>query len=491
MASGGVCVLHPFAVVYGSNGLIKNSNANDISAAGWTPGGGSFANEANVAGTKFIHGAPVRGGGQSPAGLFWGLDTLVRMSFVGGTTLWSYDTISKPTSIMSKKCVVECDGKFFWIGTDRFLMYNGVVQEIANPMNSDYFFNSINYAQRNKVWGTKVTRWGEIWWFYPRGDATECNAAIIYNYRENTWYDAAKARSAGGHVQTFRFPVWSGPEDVKVTTSIPVGQTLVLSAATASGSPTLTFLSTAGIAVGRPISGFGIPAGTTVTAFTSTTITMSANSTAVMPIGTQVAVTAMTKGFIPGETLTGSGGATGRVVRASPFAINVDNFVGTFAAGDTLTGSFGGTATATATPFAQTLETLYQHEVGKDKVVGTAVSAINSSVTSRDFGFANANPISDATNTHDLMTRVLRLDPDYAQVGDLTVEVLGKSFTKDPYRVLSTNVIHPNTAFLDIRDSQERILRIRVTSNSQGGDFQQGRVAIGIEPGDERSTITT
>jgi hypothetical protein len=42
----------------------------------------------------------------------------------------------------------------------------------------------------------------------------ECNDAIIYNVRENTWYDAGTAlgtrRSAGYFSQVFAFPVAAG-----------------------------------------------------------------------------------------------------------------------------------------------------------------------------------------------------------------------------------------------------------------------------------------
>jgi hypothetical protein len=97
--------------------------------------------------------------------------------------------------------VIEYDGIFYWIGTDRFLCYNGVVQEVENKQNNNYFFDNLNYAQRQKVWVSKVPRWGEIWWFFPNGDNTECNDAIIYNVREKCWYDAGEAlgarRSAG------------------------------------------------------------------------------------------------------------------------------------------------------------------------------------------------------------------------------------------------------------------------------------------------------
>ena len=85
--------------------------------------------------------------------------------------------------------MVDYDGVFYWIGTDRFLMFNGVVREVPNALNLNYFFDGLNYSQRQKVFAVKVPRFGEIWWMYPRGDAIECTHAIIYNVRENTWYD--------------------------------------------------------------------------------------------------------------------------------------------------------------------------------------------------------------------------------------------------------------------------------------------------------------
>lgn len=191
--SGGVCVLQPFVFAFGSNGLIQNSDANK--PATWT---GGLCNTANVARSKIVAGIALRGASNSPSGLFWSLDALIRVSFVGGATLWRYDTITEDSSILSSKCVVEVDGVYYWPGVDRFLMFNGVVKELPNPINQDFFFDNLNPLYRNKVWGIKVARWGEIWWMFPKGDSTECNHAVIYNYRENTWYDTPISRS-GGH----------------------------------------------------------------------------------------------------------------------------------------------------------------------------------------------------------------------------------------------------------------------------------------------------
>ena len=183
--SGGVVVLHPYTFVYGNNGLIKNCAAGNLSD--WVS---ADSNETNVSATKIVKGLPVRGGSNAPSGLFWSLDSLIRVSYTpttitaGGspsTFYWRYDIISSQSSILSSSSVIEYDGIYYWCGVDRFLAYNGVVQEIKNNTNINYFFDNLNFTQRQKVWAAKIPRWGEIWWFYPHGDSEECNNAIIFN----------------------------------------------------------------------------------------------------------------------------------------------------------------------------------------------------------------------------------------------------------------------------------------------------------------------
>ena len=214
--SGGCVLIYPYLFVYGNDGLIQNSSAGDFQ--NWVS---ADANANNVATGKIVKGMPVRGGTTSPAGLFWSLDSLVRVSYapttIGTTTLyWKYDLISCQSSILSSSSVIEYDGIFYWCGVDRFLQYNGVVAELQNNNSINYFFDNLNYAQRQKVWVSKVPRWGEIWWFFPKGDSTECNDAIIYNVRDKVWYDAGGAlgarRSAGTFSEVFRFPLWAGNE---------------------------------------------------------------------------------------------------------------------------------------------------------------------------------------------------------------------------------------------------------------------------------------
>jgi hypothetical protein len=145
------------------------------------------------------------------------------MTYVGGSAVFQFDTISTQSSIMSSQSVIEYDGIFYWLGTDRFLSFNGVVREVENNMNQNFFFDNLNYANRQKVFAYKVPRFGEIWWCFPFGDSTEPNHAIIYNVRENIWYDTALpngGRGAGLFPAVFRKPLLTGvtPTDTPVST---------------------------------------------------------------------------------------------------------------------------------------------------------------------------------------------------------------------------------------------------------------------------------
>ena len=210
--SGGVVSLHPYTVAFGAEGFVMWSVPTDP-----TDFTGSGAGSAYVTGQNIVRGLPMRGGpGASPSGLLWSADSLIRMTYIGGTPVFQFDTISAQSSILSSSSVIEYDGVFYWLGTDRFLSFNGVVREVENIFNRDFFFDNVNMDYRQKVFAFKVPRFGEIWWCFPKGDSTEPDHAVIYNVRENVWYDTPLpngGRGAGLPPAIFRYPLVSGVTD--------------------------------------------------------------------------------------------------------------------------------------------------------------------------------------------------------------------------------------------------------------------------------------
>jgi hypothetical protein len=184
-ATGGVLVIPPYTLVYGSNGLVQWSvpaKPLDFTNAG--------SGAARVTDQKIVKALALRGGGGfSPSALLWSLDSVIRMYFVGGAPVFAFDILSDTSSILSYQAVVNVEGVFYWMGKDRFLMYNGVLQEVPNPRNINFFFDNLNTKYAQKAFAVRNPRWGEIWFCAPLFGATEPNWAVIYNHRENLWYD--------------------------------------------------------------------------------------------------------------------------------------------------------------------------------------------------------------------------------------------------------------------------------------------------------------
>jgi hypothetical protein len=433
--AGGVVVLHPYVFVYGDNGLIKNCVAGN--PFDWN---GPDSNETNVASTKIVKGLPVRGGSNAPSGLFWALDSLIRVSYtpttitVSGTAetfYWRYDIISSQSSILSSQCVIEYDGIYYWVGVDRFLLYNGVVKELKNNFNQNYFFDNLNYAQSQKVYANKVPRFGEIWWFFPSGDSEECNDAIIYNIREDCWYDAGGAlgayRTAGYFSQVFHYPINAGSE---VTTQQEV--------------------------------------------FSNSVTTTNANPVIEVPLSSVTNLMAV------GQLVIGSGIATGSIITIiTPSA--TPNFF-------SVTLSKPATASATVTATFNTTAgrvTLWQHEIGTDVIINDVASAIESSFQTSDLGWVQGGPSQTQPVGDNFWLNLERVEPDFIQSGEMTFQVTGRSFAQSPDVTSEPYVFTPDTGRIDMRE-QRREIRLIFTSNVQGGDYQLGKVLLTATLGDVR-----
>ena len=429
--SGGVVTLHPYVFVYGNNGLIRNSGAGNVQD--WVS---ADANEVSVATGKIVQGLPVRGGSNAPSGLFWSLDSLIRVSYIGGAgtppQYWRYDLISSQSSILSGQSVIEYDGIYYWCGVDRFLLYNGVVKEIPNTMNQNYFFDNLNYAEREKVWVSKVPRFGEIWWFYPRGTATECTDAIVYNVRENTWYDAGQAlgaqRSAGYFSQVFPFPISA---DWNINASGGILTATITNAGSAYTDGTYN---------NTPLTG---GAGTGATA----NITVAGN------VVTAVVINGHGVNYAVGNTLSASiTGGAGFVLTVSTLM----NFV-----------------------------SLYQNEIGTDKVSGALSVAIESYFETNDLGLVSGGPSQPSPVGENKWLRLERVEPDFIQSGDMELYVTGRPFAQSQDVTSSAYTFTPTTGKVDMRE-QRRELRLKFVSNVTGGNYQVGKIILDADFGDVR-----
>ncbi len=214
-ATGGMLYVGNRLFYYGNNGLVRWSSIAAEKSGQQTSLQKPFLffedkYSINISTDKVIYGAEWRGGTNSPTIIFWTLGSVVLISNTTGSNnqiiddpddlSFSRKVLSRDSSILSSNSVVEYDGIFYWPGTQRFFVFNGVVLPLENNLNRQTFFDTIDMSKRQRVFGVKNVSRDEIWWFYPEKgkDANVgCTRAVIYNVVDNTWYDTDIERAAG------------------------------------------------------------------------------------------------------------------------------------------------------------------------------------------------------------------------------------------------------------------------------------------------------
>jgi hypothetical protein len=348
------------------------------------------------------------------------------MDYVGGAAIWKFTTISSQSSILAQNSVIEYDGQYYWIGIDRFMYFDSAVHELPNDMNQNWFFDNLNYAQRQKIWATKITRFGEVIWHYPRGTSEECNATVIFNVRLKTWYDCSVTRSAGFYSQVRQFPLWAGQE-------ISPQHRIQVTSGTATGGSTTHLID-----AGQSFVTLGVKNGDT--------IQLNSNE--------------------PNLTVT----------NVTPTDLTCTASVASYS---------GQAYVITRNVEAGVTYNLYQHEFGNNAVNGDVESAIQSYYTTQNFSYLTGG-VGDSVQGPSFWTRLTRIEPDFIQTGEMTVTVIGYEFAQSPPEPEVTYFFGPNTGKVDTRVQRRHIL-LRFESNILNGFYESGKVLIHTELGDLRS----
>jgi hypothetical protein len=335
------------------------------------------------------------------------------------------------------------DGVFFWMGVDRFYMYNGQVAVLPNDKNVNWLFNNVNYDQRQKAWATKVPRYNEIWFFYPRGTNTECSDAIIYNVKDKLWYDAGSAegarRSCGYTTEIFPTPIWADWEYE------PIFHTpqFVIEPPASEPPPgdNQFYLEGDQTPVVSPGDYISFTNNLDAAVYFVTTSEHIYNTT----IGT------------PGVTLV---------------TCSID-FDTTPIAGDFVYSINGG-------------YNIWQHEFGQNQIAINGETAVYSSITTNDISWLTGSPAQESMTGVNRRMHLRRFEPNFLQTGTMSLTILGRKFAGGQYEEDSGPFYFTQeTGKIDLR-VEHRLVRFKFISNELNGNYEMGRNLITAEFGDER-----
>ena len=160
--------------------LIRWSNQDDI--YNWTP------DATNQAGSiRLSHGSQIVTYVQTRQEIVVLTDASVySLQYLGPPYVWQSQLLGDNISIISPNAAVIASGVVYWMGVDKFYLYDGRVQTLSCDLRR-FIYSNINLGQAEQVFCSTNEGFNEVWWFYPSTNSEEVDSYVIYNYLENNY----------------------------------------------------------------------------------------------------------------------------------------------------------------------------------------------------------------------------------------------------------------------------------------------------------------
>jgi hypothetical protein len=142
--------------------------------------------------------------------LLWTDQDCHSAQYIGQPFIYGFEKIGSGCGLIAPQAVaIVADTSAFWMSTNGFWMYDGVVKPLQSDV-SDYVFRNINQSQSSKVHAVHNPQYGEVWWFYPSAASNEIDSYVLYNYREGHWSIGLLDRTCGTGSSAFSKPLMVG-----------------------------------------------------------------------------------------------------------------------------------------------------------------------------------------------------------------------------------------------------------------------------------------
>jgi hypothetical protein len=123
--------------------------------------------------------------------------------------VFSFQLMADNTSIAGPNAVTTVHDVTYWMGVDKFYVYNGRVQTLPSTLRT-YVFQDINLSQQYQITAGINDAFSEVWWFYCSANSTTVDRYVVYNYLENVWYYGNMGRTAWIDAPLRQVPVAAG-----------------------------------------------------------------------------------------------------------------------------------------------------------------------------------------------------------------------------------------------------------------------------------------
>ena len=127
--------------------------------------------------------------------LVWTNTALYSLQYLGAPLVWGATLMDGNISATHPNSVVLASGIVYWMGLEKFYMYDGRVQTLNCDLRQ-YVFSDMNFEQEYQVFGTTNEAFNEVWWFYCSAGSEVIDKYVVYNYLEKIWYYGTMGRTA-------------------------------------------------------------------------------------------------------------------------------------------------------------------------------------------------------------------------------------------------------------------------------------------------------
>ena len=127
--------------------------------------------------------------------LVWTDSALYNLQYVGAPIVWNSQIVGEHISIASQNAVAYADGVSYWMGMDKFYLYDGRTRQLQCDLRR-YVFSDINTSQIDQVFAGTIESFHEVWWFYCSADSNTIDKYVVFNYQQEIWYYGTLPRTA-------------------------------------------------------------------------------------------------------------------------------------------------------------------------------------------------------------------------------------------------------------------------------------------------------
>ena len=160
-------------------------------AANWTPSALTQAGDIRLShGSEIVTAMQVR-----QEIVVWTDSSLYSLQYLGPPYIWGSQLLGDNLSIAGPNATALASGIAFWMGVDKFYMYDGSVKTLRCDLRQ-FIFEDINKAQFEQVYASTNEGFNEVWWFYCSSSSDVADRYVTYNYLEDVWCYGTMGRTA-------------------------------------------------------------------------------------------------------------------------------------------------------------------------------------------------------------------------------------------------------------------------------------------------------